>query len=142
MSKIRTAIPIPTQPWENAKARFLQGLSSEETKRFKDATPENLFYDTGNAQKKYAHGSRTWLLQERISPLVEAVEEYGKAFDVLANTYGLILSPIWGSRRIVLHVGVSSHSHEMEVEGCYIPIIPGELVNVSMQRFRVRCLMF
>jgi hypothetical protein len=107
MSNIRTSIPIPTQPWEAAKAKFLEGLSPEETIRFKDATLENLFYDASVAQKKHAHDNRVWLLQERISPLVDAIEDYGKACDVFANTNGLVLSPIWGSLRVLLHVSLS-----------------------------------
>jgi hypothetical protein len=104
MSNIRTSLPLPTQPWEAAKARFLDGLTLEECKRFKDATPENLFYDTSAAQKRHTDNSRSWLLQERISSLVDAIEEYGKALDVYSNTYGLVMSPLWGSLRIILHV--------------------------------------
>lgn len=109
MSSIRTSLPIPTQPWEAAKSRFLDGLSPEETKRFNDATLENLFYDASAAQKKHAHNSKTWLRQERLSSLVDAIDDYGKALDVFANTYGLILSPIWGSLRVILHVSIHAN---------------------------------
>jgi hypothetical protein len=36
--------------------------------------------------------------------LVDAIDDYGKALDVYSNTYGLVMSPLWGSLRIVLHV--------------------------------------
>jgi hypothetical protein len=104
MANIRTSLPVPTQPWEAAKARFTEGLTAEESKRFKEATPENLFYETSAAQKRHADNSRSWLLQERISSLVDAIDDYGKALDVYANTYGLVMSPLWGSLRTVLHV--------------------------------------
>ena len=94
--------------WEAAKARFLEGLSSEEIDCFKNATPENLFYDASNTRRRYVHDSRVSLLREPLSPLIDAIDDYGKAFDVLANTYGLVLSPIWGGLRIVLHVSVLS----------------------------------
>jgi hypothetical protein len=106
MSQIQTSLAIPTQPWEAAKSRFLQGLSSQETNLFNDATLENLFYDASAAQKKHAHDSRSWIRQQRLSSLVDAINEYGQAMDVYVNTYGLILSPIWGSVRVVLHVSL------------------------------------
>lgn len=104
MSTIRTSLPIPTQPWEAARAKFLEGLSPQEIQRFKDATPENLFYDASAVQKRHADNSKTWLFQERLSSLTDAINDYGKALDVYANANGLILSPIWGSVRVVLHV--------------------------------------
>ncbi|KAF2124058.1 hypothetical protein P153DRAFT_303222 [Dothidotthia symphoricarpi CBS 119687] len=104
MSNIRTSLPIPTQPWDAAKAKFLDGLSPQEIQRFKDATLENLFYDASSVQKRHAHDSRVWLLQERLSSLTDAIEDYGKALDVYANTYGPVMSPLWGSLRVVLHI--------------------------------------
>lgn len=104
MSNIRINLPVPTEPWENAKANFLRGLSPEDAARFNAATPENLFYDASTAQKKHAERSRSWLMQERVSSLVDAINDYGKALDVYSNSYPLILSPIWGSIRIVLQV--------------------------------------
>ncbi|KAH8707014.1 hypothetical protein GQ44DRAFT_818027 [Phaeosphaeriaceae sp. PMI808] len=104
MSCLRTSLPIPTQPWEAARAKFLEALSEEESARFKNATLENLFYDASAAQKGHAQKSRSWLVQERLSSLVDSVADYGKALDVYSNTYGLIMSPIWGSLRVVLHI--------------------------------------
>lgn len=104
MSNIRTSLPVPTQPWEDAKTRFIAGLSPEEAARFYAATPENLFYDASAAQKKHAQNSRAWLMQERISSLVDAIDDFGKALDVYSNTYGLVICPLWGSLRIILHV--------------------------------------
>ena len=104
MSSIPTSLPIATQPWEAAKAKFLEGLPLEEVKRFKDATIDNIFYVASVAQKKHARHSKIWPLQQRLSSLVDAIQDYGQALDVYANTYGLILSPIWGSIRVILHV--------------------------------------
>ncbi|KAF1998479.1 hypothetical protein P154DRAFT_439146 [Amniculicola lignicola CBS 123094] len=104
MTNVRTGLPFPTQPWEVAKARFLEGLSQEEVRRFKNATLENLFYDASATQKKHAKGSRTWVIQERITSLVDGIQDYGKALDVFSNTYPLVLCPLWGSIRVVLHI--------------------------------------
>lgn len=104
MANIRTKLPIPTRPWESAKEKFLEGLSQEQAKQFGDATAENLFYDASAAQRTHAKNSRSWLLQERLSSLVNAIDDYSKALDVYSNTYGLVISPLWGSLRIILHV--------------------------------------
>jgi hypothetical protein len=106
MSHIRTSLPIPTQPWETAKAKFLDGLSAEEVSRYQTATIENMFYKSDVIHKKYAQESKTCRLQERISPLVDVISDYGKALDVYVNSYGLILSPPWGSMRVILHVSL------------------------------------
>jgi hypothetical protein len=113
MTDIRTSLPIPTQPWEAAKERLREGLLPHEQSLYSSATLENLFYDASSSQKTHARGSRIWRLQERLAPLVESLEEYGKAMDVFVNTYPLILSPLWGSLRLVLLVspkGPLSHS--------------------------------
>jgi hypothetical protein len=75
MTGIRTSTAIPTQPWEAAKARFLEGLSPADIKRFRDATIENLFYDASATQKKYAYRTKVWPLQGRISSLVDALQD-------------------------------------------------------------------
>lgn len=109
MSAIRTALPFPTQPWEAARDEFIEGLSAEEKQRFSTAKLENIFYDASASQKRYAKSSRSWAIQERLSPLLDGIDDYGKALDVYSNSYGLILCPIWGSIRVVLHV-----SHTLE----------------------------
>jgi hypothetical protein len=108
MSHIRTSLPVPTQPWESAKAKFLEGLSQEDVSRFQAANIENVFYSTEVAQRKHADESKIWPLQQRLSSLVDAIDDYGKALDVYANTYGLILSPMWGSIRVIIHVSLAS----------------------------------
>lgn len=104
MSSIRTNLPIATQPWEAAKARFLQGLSAEQVDSFRHATVENIFYVASVAQRKHAQQSKTWALQQRLSPLMDAIKDYGQALDVYTNAYPIVLSPIWGSIRVVIHV--------------------------------------
>jgi hypothetical protein len=110
LARLRTELPFPTRPWEAAKAKFLDGLSPEERQRFTDATPENLFYDASASQKKYARGSRSWVMQQKATSLVEGIADYGKALDVYANASSLVLCPIWGSIRVVLHVSAASEN--------------------------------
>jgi hypothetical protein len=109
MTSINTELPIPTQPWEAAKARFLQGLSAAEVKKFKEATLENLFYDASATQKQHARGSKSWVWQQRLASLVDGIDDYGKALDVFPNMSPMILAPIWGSLRVVLQVNRHIH---------------------------------
>lgn len=118
MSDIRTALQFPTQPWEAAKTRFLQGLSEDEIKLFKEAGPENLFYGASALVKDHVSGSRTWRLQERLASFADALDDYGKALDVVVNTSPLILSPLWGSLRVLIHVSYSSSCQLFNVLTC------------------------
>ena len=104
MTNIRTALPFPTQPWEAAREQFLEGLSTEEKRRYEDATIENIFYNASANQKMHVHGSRSWAMQEKISSLIDGIDDYAKALDVYSNASSMILCPLWGSIRVVLHV--------------------------------------
>lgn len=109
MSNILTALPIPTQPWEAARAKFLEGLSPAQKLHFETATLENIFYGASVSQRQHAQVSKSWLLQERLAPLIDAINDYSKAFDVYANANGMLLSPLWGSLRVILHVSSFQH---------------------------------
>jgi hypothetical protein len=104
MATIQTGSPFPTQPWETAKARFLEGLTPEEVKRFQEATLENLFYSASAVQKQHVQGSKSWVWQERLASFVDGIDDYGKALDVFPNISPMVLAPIWGSVRVVLQV--------------------------------------
>ncbi len=95
--------------WTRAKMRYIEDLNEEEKQLYYQATPETLFYDASAAQKKYTAQSTTFALSERLQPLREAIAQYGQALDVYSNAYPLVLSPIWGSIRVVLHVSPWSH---------------------------------
>ena len=58
--------------------------------------------------QKNSH-SRRWI--EKLQSFVNAVEQYGKALDVIANTYPLALSPLWGGFRIVLIVSALGYGY-------------------------------
>lgn len=91
--------------WMRAKERYVEDLSEEEKRLYYQATPETLFYDASAAQKRYTANSTTLCLMTKIQPLIEAIQQYGQALDVYTNAYPLVLSPLWGSIRVVLHVG-------------------------------------
>lgn len=96
---------FPSQDaWTRAKDRYVEDLTDEEKHLYYQATPETLFYDASAAQKKYTAGSTTFAIIEKLQPLRQAIDQYGQALDVYSNAYPLVLSPLWGSIRVVLHV--------------------------------------
>ncbi|KAF2097104.1 hypothetical protein NA57DRAFT_77359 [Rhizodiscina lignyota] len=107
MADIRTSISIPTRPWEAARARFIEGLSDEQKQQFENATAENVFYSASVAFSGHERGSKTRALQKRLAPFTTALEEYGKAMDVLTNAASMYLCPLWGSLRVVLQLAQS-----------------------------------
>ena len=90
--------------WIRARDRYAEDLTTEERAMFNAATIETVFYDASAAEKKHAASSKTRDLISKLDPFVTAIEQYGEAIDVYSNAYPLVLSPLWGSVRVVLHV--------------------------------------
>ena len=101
--------PLATvDAWTRARDRYTEDLSDEERDLYNKATIENIFYDASAAEKTHqAKSSTRQFATQRLGPLLYAIAEYGKAIDVFANTSPLVLCPLWGSIRVVLHVGIS-----------------------------------
>lgn len=100
----RMASPTSSNdPWLCALDRFLADLSEEEREEYSNATLENLFYRASVAQKQ---GGNAQSLASRLQSFTAAVEQYGAALDVYANASGLILSPLWGTLRVLLQVSI------------------------------------
>jgi hypothetical protein len=96
-------------PWELAKARFLEDLGPHEKELFNNATLENIYCSTSNTNREDAEKSKTRGVVRKLGPLVSAIESYGGAGDAFAQISPQYLSPIWGSIRIVL-VAASSYT--------------------------------
>ena len=93
--------------WTRARDRYTEDLSDQERDLYDKATIDNIFYDASAAEKTHrAKSSTRRFTTQRLRPLLDAVAEYGKAMDVYANTSPLVLCPLWGSIRVVLHVGI------------------------------------
>ena len=97
---------INDSPWELAKARFIESLDpdSTETELFENATLENLYYSTSNADREDSENSKIRTLARQLGPLVSAIESFGSALDTFAQIAPLYLSPIWGCIRVILVV--------------------------------------
>ena len=104
MASAIASAAFPPDAWTRARDRFIEDLTEDEKRVYFQATPETIFYDASAAEKVNVSTSKSRSALKKLQPLVEAIEQYGKALDVYANTYPLVMSPLWGSLRIVLHV--------------------------------------
>jgi hypothetical protein len=89
-------------PWDVARSRYLQTLDPEERVLFTEATIQNLYYSASNTVRDDRLNSKTRKAISTVQPLVDKIEEYGKAMDTYANMAPNFLAPIWGSLRVVL----------------------------------------
>ena len=90
--------------WTRAKNRYTEDLNPEEKQIFLQASPEMIFYDASVAEKNHRASSTSRGRIDKLQPFITAIEQYSKALDVYSNTYGLVLSPLWGSIRVLLLV--------------------------------------
>ena len=90
--------------WIRARDRYMEDLSSEEKALYATASPESIYYDVSAAEKAHTSSSASLRIAEKLQPMIAAIEQYGKALDVYANAYPLVLNPLWGSIRVVLHL--------------------------------------
>ena len=96
---------MPSQDaWTRAKNRYIEDLTHEEKELYLQASPEMIFYDASAAEKSHGAESTSRGLMDKLQPLVAAIEQYGHALDTYSNAYPLVLSPLWGSIRILLLV--------------------------------------
>lgn len=95
---------IAVDPWLLARDRYLEDLSEDEKALFTSASIENIFYSASAAQKLHEADSNSRLAARKLKPLIAALEQYGKALDVISNASPIIMGPLWGSIRVVLQV--------------------------------------
>ena len=94
----------PIDPWQAAHAAYMKDLNAEEQALFATATLDNLVISTDTAQKQHKDESRSRYIFNKLQPLVDAIDQYGRALDVYSSTYSLAMAPLWGSIRVLLHV--------------------------------------
>ena len=90
--------------WIRARDRYFGDLNEEEQRMFFMASPESLLDDTIIAEKSHGMNSTTRSVMGKLQPFVAAIRQYGDAVNVYSNTYPLVLGPIWGSIKVLLHV--------------------------------------
>ncbi|KAG4428800.1 hypothetical protein IFR05_015719 [Cadophora sp. M221] len=84
---------------------FFATLSPQEKELFVATTVvENLLADVQTAESQHKAKSASRKASVALKPFIAGIEQYCSAFDVIANASSTILSPLWGSFRIVLHL--------------------------------------
>lgn len=96
-----TPVNHSLDPWLLAKERYLAGLEPREKALFHEATLENLYYGTSNLERD-DRTSKSRTIIQKLQPLVEKIEDNGKALDAFANIAPMYLSLIWGSIRVLM----------------------------------------
>lgn len=96
-----------SEAWRRARDRYIEDLDDEEQQRYFKASPKSLLDDASAAETSHDINSTTRRVMEKLQPFVTAIEQYGEAIDVFSSTYSLALGPIWGSIKVLLHVGAS-----------------------------------
>ena len=91
-------------PWTRACEKFKEDLSEEEKRVFSAASPDNLLAGTLISYQRHEANSKSHRVIKALEPFVSTIRDYGAALDVLANTYSLVLSPLWGCIRIILRI--------------------------------------
>jgi hypothetical protein len=91
--------------FETAKNKFISSLSAQEVATLGTLhTAEDVLTEVRNAEENHRIKSSTRRYTKKIKPFLKGVEQYGKALDVFVNVYPEVLSLIWGSVRLILHV--------------------------------------
>lgn len=84
---------------------FFEALSPNEKELFKATTiAELLLEEVKAAEKIHKDKSISRKVSQALKPLVQGVEQYGAALDVISNASSQFLCPVWGSMRVILHV--------------------------------------
>jgi hypothetical protein len=126
-----------TDPWKIARLRYFETLEPSEQIIFKEATIENLYYATSVLERSDGQSSKIRILAHHLQPLVDKVENYGKAMDAYANIAPTLLAPIWGSIRVLLVVAASYgkfYDRMIETLGRFGDILPRFMVGCDPMR--------
>ncbi|KAH7360225.1 hypothetical protein BKA65DRAFT_180824 [Rhexocercosporidium sp. MPI-PUGE-AT-0058] len=90
--------------WEQARTRYMQDLSPKEKEIFANATLDNIFHSARDAFLAHESSSSSRTFITKLQPLIESIAQYGSALDVISNAASLVLCPLWGSLRVILHL--------------------------------------
>lgn len=94
--------------WTKVRDRFLEDLSDKEKVLYCQATPSTVLDEVLTLNIHHAEHSKSRWVLGKMQSTVELFERYGKAIDVYVNAQPLVMSPLWGSIRILLIVSPRS----------------------------------
>lgn len=97
----------PLGAWAEAQNQLLSDntLSDDERKWLRFSDVDGVLSELNQLDGQNADQSKAWKLKRAIQPLLQALEPFGPAMDVLCQTEpNGVLSLVWGSLRIVIVV--------------------------------------
>lgn len=84
---------------------FFNTLSLGEKELFKATTiAEQLLEEVQVAEKDHKDKSISRKAAQALKPFLAGINQYGMALDVISNGSSLVLCPVWGGTRIILHL--------------------------------------
>ncbi|KAF2401895.1 hypothetical protein EJ06DRAFT_366716 [Trichodelitschia bisporula] len=137
------AVAAPLPSYEVAKNLFLAELPPDQKEVFKATTLDNIFSQAKSTFQKRVDENHVLRAQRKLKPLIDCLEGYGQAMDTLSQTSTLILCPIWGSIRVVLHAAQQYEKYYDKIVDMYARIgdnLPRFLVYEHLFRSHNRVL--
>ena len=94
--RLTPKLPIPNaaqRTTTDSLSRPYDGLDldEEEKRLYFTATPETLLYEISAKEKIHGEQSKSRHLISSIQPFIDSIEHFGKALDIFANTYPLVM---------------------------------------------------
>ncbi|KAL8965215.1 MAG: hypothetical protein Q9183_003967 [Haloplaca sp. 2 TL-2023] len=104
-SRQDTVVPELQDRCSGIVQAFFATLSPDEKDLFKATTlAEQLLEEVKVAEELHKDKSISRKVSQALKPFLAGISQYSAAMDVISNAGDGILSPIWGSARIVLHL--------------------------------------
>jgi hypothetical protein len=95
--------------WNAAVEEFSKNLDPEDRKYPMNSKPHDVVNDVVQFEKSHHKSSTARHMSAKIQPMVSAINDYGRALDVLANS-SAIIPPLWGSLRVLILVSSPTSS--------------------------------
>lgn len=94
--RLTPMLPIPNAAQRKRTDSFSSpydglDLDEEEKRLYFNATPETLLYEISAKEKIHGEKSKSRHLISSIQPFVDSIDHFGKALDVFANSYPLVM---------------------------------------------------
>ncbi|KAL8949575.1 MAG: hypothetical protein Q9222_004323 [Ikaeria aurantiellina] len=100
-----TVVPELEDRCDGIVQAFFETLSPNEKELFKATTiAEQLLEEVKQAEKVHKDKSVSRKISQALKPFLAGIDQYGRALDVISNASSMVVCPIWGSIRVVLHL--------------------------------------
>ena len=105
------------EPFERALAKFKMGLKKRDQDKFKNTTLADVKRKIGEIQRQQ-HASRRLTALNRLQPFLEAMQQFGKAIAIFANT-NEIIAYVWGPLKLLLEISSTFVDSFKDLLGVY-----------------------